>query len=65
MIVADGDGLVKSPAMLFGAGDRSMQTAQYTAFGFLIACMIWAAAMVLKPNGVKPRVNGDGSGGRV
>ncbi len=32
--------------MCFGAID----TVDYAAFGFLIACMIWTAAMTLRPD---------------
>jgi hypothetical protein len=35
-----------------------MHTVDYAAVGFLIACMIWAAAMTLKPDTVKPRAQG-------
>jgi hypothetical protein len=35
-----------------------MDTVDYAAVGFLIACMTWAAAMTLKPADVKPRAQG-------
>jgi hypothetical protein len=39
-------------------GDHAMDTVDYAAVGFLIACMTWAAAMTLKPADVKPRAQG-------
>jgi hypothetical protein len=33
-----------------------MHTVHFAAVGFLIACMIWAAAMTLRPDDVMPRV---------
>ena len=41
-----------------------MQTVHYAVVGFLIASMVWAAAMTLKPDNVKPTVQGWKSDGR-
>jgi hypothetical protein len=44
------------PMAAQGHGGDAMHTVHYAAVAFLIACMIWAAAMTLKPDNVMPRV---------